>query len=520
MASDPIKAASATVTQPSRRRFLQNTALTILASGTAWQVRKSYADDQRGAWSGVIGWPLIALHTVLTPDGRVLSYGSSTTGDQGASSVYDVWNPADGVGPESHLTLPNDTGVDSFCSGQLLLPQSGDVIATGGNSIESVARFDYRDNSLREAGSLENARWYGTLTMLQDGRLLIQGGTELSSSGWINSTTPEISDDGSSWRLLPGADSFDVYDGGNENRWWYPRSFVAPDGRIFGITGSVMYYLDPESDGSLDVVGAFEGPNIGATSTAVMFRPGRILQVGGGAFDANDNGLPDPVATSSATVIDITGSAPEQSAISPMRFARHWANSTVLPNGQVLVTGGSRLNNLLQGVANTAEIWDPDTGRWTLGSAGSVARLYHSTALLLPDGRVLVAGGGAPGPLTNLNAELYEPPYLFNGSDRVQSRPRIDDAPTILEVGGSFTVTVGGNVVVARVTLIKTGAVTHSFNMDQRFIELGFSQSGSAVTVSAPPDRNAATPGYYMLFVLDANGTPSIGRIVAINPAS
>lgn len=488
------------------------------ALGLAWLGDGAQANDQRGAFSRVFDWPIIAIHTTLTPDGRVLSYGSSTNGEQGASDVYDVWNPAEGLGVDSHLTLPNGSGVDSFCAGQLLLPQSGAVLSTGGNTVVGSSRFDYRDESLSDAGGLEDARWYGTLTMLPDGRLLIQGGTDFTADAdYLPSTTPEISDDGgATWRLLDDASSTQVYDGGAQERWWYPRSFVAPDGRVFGVTGSIMYYIDPDGQGDIEVVDRVDGDNIGATSTAVMYRPGRILQAGGGGFDANDDALSLPIGSKAATVIDINGSNPEQSAASPMRYRRHWATSTVLPDGRVLVTGGSRVNNVLEGVASIAEIWDPETDRWTPAAKGGVARLYHSTALLLPNGRVLVAGGGAPGPLTNLNAEIYSPPYLYDGSSRVSARPKITRAPAALNVGGSFRVTVGQGDDIQRVTLVKTGAVTHSFNMDQRFIELSFRQSGSSLTVTAPRDRNVATPGYYLLFVLDENGTPSQGKMVRI----
>ena len=291
-----------------------------------------------------------------------------------------------------------------------------------------------------------------------------------------------------------------------------------PDGRLFGITGQVMYYLDPEGEGAIEQIGRFDRSNTGPSSTAVMFAPGRVLQVGGNGFDANDDGLPEPVASNGATIIDINGLIPELIDTEPMRYRRHWGTSTVLPDGKVLVTGGSRVNNVLQGVANTAEIWDPETGSWTQGASGAQARLYHSIALLLPDGRVLIAGGGAPGPLTNLDAEIYSPPYLFEGDGPPSSRLSIIDVPGEVEVGGQFQVSLATADNVARVTLVKTGSVTHSFNMDQRFIELDFTQSGSELTVDAPASHQTATPGRYLLFALDPRGVPSVSWLVAIDP--
>jgi len=138
-----------------------------------------------------------------------------------------------------------------------------------------------------------------------------------------------------------------------------------------------------------------------------MFRPGRILSIGGG--------------TRSAVVIDVTGGQPIVTATQPLSSVRQWVSATVLADGRVLATGGSAVDNQLTDVNNSAEIWDPATGQWTVGPSGSRARLYHSTALLLPDASVLVAGGGAPGPLVNRHAEIYYPSYLFDASDN--SRP-------------------------------------------------------------------------------------------------
>jgi hypothetical protein len=137
-------------------------------------------------------------------------------------------------------------------------------------------------------------------------------------------------------------------------------------------------------------------------------------------------------------------------------------------------------------------------------------------ALLLPDASVLVGGGGAPGPLMNLNAEIYYPPYLFTSSGALAPRPSIDSAPAALDIGRSFTMNVTASTV-SRVTLVKTGAVTHSFNMDQRFLELPFTAVDGTLSVQAPGRASDATPGYYLLFFIDGDGVPSIGRIVRVN---
>ena len=144
-------------------------------------------------------------------------------------------------------------------------------------------------------------------------------------------------------------------------------------------------------------------------------------------------------------MIDITGGGtPVVTPTQSMSSQRRLSTATLLADGKVVATGGSAVWNQMTGVNTNAEIWDPATGTWTLGAAGALARLYHSTALLLPDATVLVAGGGAPGPLTNLNAEIYYPPYLFRDNGTLAARPSIALAPELLQIGQSFALDVAG----------------------------------------------------------------------------
>jgi hypothetical protein len=188
-------------------------------------------------------------------------------------------------------------------------------------------------------------------------------------------------------------------------------------------------------------------------------------------------------------------------------------------DGTVLVTGGSAVSNQLTGVAYAAEIWNPATGQWTLGANAVKPRLYHSIALLLPDGSVLTAAGGAPGPVKNLNAEIYYPGYLYNGSGQPAARPSLVNAPGVvqLHLSQQFVATVGSAAPISRVTLLRTGAVTHTINLDQRFLSLGFTQAGQTLTITLPTtDPNVVLPGYYMLFVFDQAGVPSVATIVLV----
>lgn len=458
----------------------------------------AYANNVDGAWSTLEDWPLIAIHGAITPDARVLSYGTKGDGKQTGYFIYDIWDPAAGLSG-GHVTLDNLTLTDIFCSSQIILPQSGDILIVGGDNWTGTGTtntgnvnsnlFDYSSNSLTRSSDMSRARWYSSSTALVNGEIYIQGG---AGGGDL----PEVREISGGFRLLDGAPT-----GGYVTN--FPRNFLAPDGRIFGYdTNGKMYFVDPDGLGSLSSAGQFSSSYVGWESSAAMFRPGQILQVG-----ANSNGV---------VVIDINGPTPVITPTQSTSSQRRWVSATALADGKVLATGGSGVANQLTDVNNTAEIWDPDTGLWHVGSTGAVARLYHSSALLLPDATVLVAGGGAPGPLNNTNAEIYYPPYLYAPGGGFAVRPQIISVVDVAEVGDVLSVQVDASTI-GRVTMVKTGSVTHSVNMDQRFVELPFTASGSMLDVTLPERASDTPPGFYMLFVIDDVGVPSVSSMLRIN---
>ena len=467
-----------------------------------------------GAWSPVQDWPIIAIHAVLAPNGKLLTFGAdgdSPNATGTGAKRHDTWDPRIGL----HATVAQDAQ-DYFCSATVIVPDTSTILIGGGDDLLKGARgnafasfYDPASGRVEAGPDMNAARWYATATTLPDGRVLLQGGRGDTNAD--AALTPEILDAGT-WTDLPGATSFEAYGlVGEERRWWYPRAFVDADGRVFTISHSTMFTLDPANGGDLVFHGDMpDGHRGGASSSAVMYAPGMILQVGGGA-ESNSIGGP---GLASAAIIDITSGVPIVTPVAPMKHARHWANATVLPNGQVLVNGGSGVNNELVDVAHPAEIWDPATRAWRVVAAEARPRLYHSSSVLMPDGRVYSGGGGAPGPVANLDAQFYAPPYLFDSAGAPRARPTIDAAPSALAYGADFELAATGDV--RRVTLVKTGATTHSFNMDQRFLELDFDTDGNLATVRAPASPNLATPGYYLLSVVDADGVASESRIVSL----
>jgi len=456
-----------------------------------------------GRWSSRIDWPHIAIHSVMLSDGRLLTYGTGGSGIQGAME-YNVWNPDLGIGQSSHKSISGTSAVDSFCGAATMLPSTGNVLMSGGDArplgqtnagIRDAILFDKDSDSVSPVTSMNEERWYPTSTTLPDGDILLSAGRDGQR---VPTPIPEIySTQNNSWRSLGNA-SMAAYG------YFYPRQFVMPNGDVFGVAGRDMYVMSTDGSGSLTDVGDLPGHSFGASATAAMFEPGKILHAGG----ISNHGI-------GAVVIDVNSGTPSISRTQDLAESRRaWASTVLLADGKVFMVGGSyELNDDVTASLGT-EMWDPNTGVWTQYSRSELPRLYHSSALLLMDARVLVAGGGSPGPLNNRNGEIFSPPYLFDENGALAARPEITYAPDKATWAESVNIRTDNNQDISRVTLVKTGSITHGFNMDQRFLDLTFSQGTDALNVSMPASGNIAPPGYYLLFVHDANGTPSMAQMV------
>ncbi len=459
--------------------------------------------DPDGAWGPVETWPMVAIHAALTPEGDVLTYGTNADGSVTGAFIYDVWTP----GPSAaagHATRTNDSGRDFFCNLQLTQAETGDILLFGGDrwtgagdaANDFIDAFDPATGDITSLPGMNRERWYGTGTTLPDGSFYLQGGT----GGFDR---PEL------WTAERGAELLPFFTFGIDI--WYPRNFLLPDGRIFGFDVAGRMYTIAADLSRIDLVGHLSMPENGRGSTGIMFEPGKILEFGGD--------------TTTAWIIDMTGPDPVVTATGSLSEERAWVNGVILPDGRVLAIGGADKDSQQNpddpiasyGVHLTAEIWDPATGQWTMVAANAEERLYHATAILLPDGRVLSAGGGAPGPVTNPTAELYSPDYLLRADGTPTDRLAITAvAPASATAGDSVAVTVDRPADVDRVTLVKSGAVTHSVDMDQRFLDLPFSSTAEGIQASLPANPAVMPPGTYLLTVLDAEGVPSVSEPITV----
>ncbi len=450
-------------------------------SGTASvSVTAGGQSAQVGEWSAVLAAPIILIHVHLLPDGKVLIFGRT--------GVH-VWDPA----TSTFTAAPSPSLV--FCAGHDFLPD-GRLLVAGGHisssrGLPNTNIFDFRTNLWQVGPPLAQGRWYPTNTTLPNGEVLTLSGVDENGA---NVPVPEVWD-GTSWRKLTTAGL------ALPN---YPRTFVAPDGRVF-YAGSDRQsrYLDVTGTGSWT-----NGPsmNFGSRSygSAVMYEPGKILYVGG-------NNPP----TNTAEIIDLNQPSPQWTYTGSLAHARWNLNATVLPTGEVLVNSGvSGDRSNAANAVHATELWNPATGSWTtMASSAPLLRGYHSTSLLLPDGRVLHGGGGGGGgTIDNYNYELYSPPYLFRGA-----RPIVTGTtPGAVVYGQTLSVETPDGASISTVALIRSGSVTHAFDQGSRRVPLSFSQVSGGLSVTLPASRATAPSGPYMLFLVNGNGVPSVGRMMIL----
>ncbi len=455
-----------------------------------------------GSWSAPVDWPVIGVQVALLPNGKVLAYDSVGDSASESYSVHNgtrasVWDPITGT----HTNVYVNTGFNVFCSGLAHLVD-GSVFLAGGNKdaalngIRQTHIFGPTDNTWSLGSNMAFERWYPTVTGMGNGEMLITEGSP---------DTPEVRQrDGTMRSLTTAVLALPEF----------PWLDVAPDGRAFySGPDQTMRKINHSGTGAWENYTQRDAIDRNYGGHA-MFDIGKILVAGGGPSVAD------------ARVIDINGTTPRVSQTAPMAFGRRQSNLTLLADGTALSTGGNSsgasLVDLNAGVY-AAELWNPGTGLWKTMAAQQVTRQYHSTAILLPDGRVLSSGGGTCGTCDQVgylakNAEIFTPPYLYkkDGSGELAPRPSITTAPASIDAGTQFAVSTPDAASITKLGLVRLGAVTHSVDMDQRYTPLAFTAGSGTLTVTAPANLNIAPPGPYMLFAVNSAGVPSIAKMVSV----
>ncbi|MEM7610329.1 MAG: galactose oxidase-like domain-containing protein, partial [Pseudomonadota bacterium] len=470
-----------------------------------------------GSWGPVLPWPHVAVSAANLPDGRILTWSGSErdTWPRTEQTYSATWDPETG----EFVEVFHD-GHNMFCA-HLAMAEDGRVFVNGGrNQTNSpwTSLFDYRDNSWEQIENMTSGgRWYPTTLALSDGDMFTAIGTA------TNPRNPDRWDPVSGWQIQNGIDFNamvldDYFSTGShgESRWW-PLLHVAPNGKIFhsGPTPQ-MHWINTAGNGSFEPVGDTFTDWYHKHGTTIMYDEGKLLTAGGWVAG---NSI---ASTNQAFVVDLNGATPLVELTEPMAHARKFHNGVMLPNGEVLVVGGNTSGRKFSdaGAVMVTEIWNPESGTWREGAAMTIPRNYHSVALLLNDGRVLAAGSGynannVPAS-THQDGQVYSPPYLFNADGTLAARPSIQTGPGIVETGATFNVTTNEDI--AYFSLIKMSSTTHGMNTDVRYLRPQFAAAGANsfdVTLHANP--NVATPGYWMLFAVNAQGTPSEAQVIRIS---
>ena len=480
-----------------------------------------------GQWGDTFNLLNVPVHASLLPTGKVLYWGrrwnfddndtrptattiSKLSMDQHMTKTF-IWTPpipdatSDLTGRSAPTatqpkTLTNED-VSLFCSGHAFQPD-GTLLVVGGHLIDQhgvnqACVYDPFKDTWTAKPAMNNGRWYPSALTLPDGSVLSISGSFLNAATneVTTNTVPQIWRDGAWFNTAPPP-SLIVY----------PRLHLDPKGRVF-MAGpqAASTFLNQDGTWAKDDVPRAAKEREFAPSVA--YDGGKIIYIGGG------NDASDQRPTDKTEIIDlgVVGEPPAWRPAKSMTFRRRQHNATVLPDGTVLVTGGTRgvgFSDVTKGnPVHTPELWNPATDTWAEMADESDDRCYHSIALLLPDGQVLSAGTGegADNP-TMLSAQLFKPTYFFGAA-----RPSIVSAPDGIEQDQqTFEVTISdGGFVVKKASWIRLCSVTHSVNMNQSLVFLECKQQGSKVTVTAPVNKNLTPPGHYMLFLLNADNIPS-----------
>jgi hypothetical protein len=507
-------------------------ALILLhARGASAQTCAANVPHTDGTWATLpYLMPINPISTTLLHTGQVLvvagSENDASNNSPGSESYRAaIWDP---TGTTGASVAVQNLEYDVFCSGTAALPD-GRALIVGGTSTYAFTGenratvFDPETLSFVQVQTMVDGRWYATATALGDGRIMAWSGLSLWPSGGTNASVEiyDLRNAGAGWAAPIG---------GAPPPPLYPRMHLLPDGKVFwtgqGTFPSDHAWVFDPVNGTWAQSAQTKADRTYGTSVLLPLLPPsytpRVMNFGGGS-----------PATSSTEIIDLSAATPDWTPGPDMSTGRIQMNAVLLPDGKVLAEGGSLNNESPDQPGRRADLYDPSSG--TLGtfkSGGTAAfsRLYHSTALLLPDATVASLGSN-PGSRGSYQPaiEIYTPAYLYDANDQLitTNRPSITGVSpaALLGYGAMMSVSYTSASAIASAVLVRPGSATHAFDMEQRLVGLcgaapqpSCSGAGGALSLQMPQNPNVAPPGWYMLFLLDSAGVPSHAEFVQLSP--
>lgn len=494
---------------------------------------------------------LVSNKIIKITDGRELERDSGSHQwahhDVNSGIDFDIWDPKKGVGDSSHILFKQPVAMDAFCSIVRVIDKNKVFILGGNKNIDtslpdsqnSTMFYDIKNQKFQLSKKLNYKRWYGSVVITGDQKMIMLGGMDIMTDTF--SDIPEILDlknIDAGWKILKNSQS-DVFGTIEADEWNYPRAFLASDGKIVGLSYNKTWVMDPKNDYRVSITGEIpliksginkmlkhSNPNsknqdefqtmrlltmgspVGSTNSVVMIDQDKVLVFGGKQI-GKEYGPSNKVY-----LIDFSNtSKPDIKELQSMKNARSNGNATILPDGNIFINGGHSYNDLEFSVF-TPEIYNPYTENTKEMDKAYFRRNYHASSLLLPDGRILTAGGDV------WNAEIFYPPYLFskdiNDKTILAKRPEILDIKNEIKRGNLLKFSTKGEI--SRVTLISTTSTTHAQPSESKFRNLDFKKvSDNEIEIQINENPNDLQTGTYMIFVLNSQGTPSEGKIVYIN---
>ncbi len=491
-------------------------------------------------------FPIVAIHAAQLPTGKIMFFSYPTYPNRPNNAEAYLWDPANPSAPPVAKNPPGKANI--WCAGQTFTAD-GELLVFGGNleyenpsqtwkGLDKVFTFNPWTETWREQPKMAHGRWYPTGVRLPNGQIPIVSG--LDESGVLvphSNTNQDIE------LFTPPADlgglgtikkvgSIGTGDAEERSKKpigeLYPRMVVMASGHtiLAGPDRQTSWFIDDADPFTWGDIPSLTRHRTWGTTVPLPSGPSgptKLLALGGTEWSG------EPSTTTTELFDESNPGSWQAQTGKDNIYGRGHANTVLLPDGSMVQVGGGRGSldsfesalHYAEPEKRQIELWDPATGKWRLGPEQTEARAYHSTAVLLPDGRVMSAGddfNGDPGKIDASNdtspmedtAEIYKPPYLFRGP-----RPTISSAPTTIGFNGSFGVDTP-NTNITSAARVAPAAVTHGVDMNQRMLELPVVQRTGCVSVTAPTGRNAAPPGYYMLFLLNDQGVPSVAKFVKL----
>ncbi|WP_229676112.1 galactose oxidase early set domain-containing protein [Polaromonas eurypsychrophila] len=476
-----------------------------------------------GRWSDPFIIPVVGVAAVLLHTGKVMFWSYDPVDYHNPANskngVAFIWNPASRTG----YNIPPPENV--WCAGQTIL-SDGRVYLAGGNlrypdpnALGGATNWagtltNYTFNPLNELWAKQpdmvRGRWYPTVTQLADNRIVITSGMDETGSGAITNAVEVLTPDSN----MNGIGTIQVVSTHNASGL-YPLQFLLPSGQMLeaGPNAASSFQLNPATWNwsSLPRMKSdhyYLGNGISYTDTSTA-QPRQLIMVAGGHTEK--------VPLAANEWLDGFNPALGWNTYPQWQTPRHNANTVILPDGTLLTVGG---NKGLYGYENaefSTELYSKaaidTTGTWLKLAPHTIQAAYHSTAILLPDATVLLSQDDmdySAQAAFQHKAQVYSPPYLFKGP-----QPTITAAPTNVTYGQSFNISTDRSDMVSAV-LVAPGATTHGNDMHQRAIKLRVQPRSNGLTAVVPSSSALVPPGYYMLFVMDSQGIPSVAKFVRV----